>query len=155
MVTAHESLALLKEPVAQALLQSSIPARLAYLWTDGTPRVVPIWFHWTGEAFVLTTLPLAPKLNALVQHPQVALTIDSNTWPYQALNVRGSVTVERLDTIVPEFVATARRYLGAAQSEAFVEHARKAEQGLGRITLVPSWVGLLDFQTRWPSAWSA
>ena len=41
-------LALLDDPVAQTLLQSTIPARLAYSWTDGTPRVVPIWFHWTG-----------------------------------------------------------------------------------------------------------
>lgn len=38
-------LALLNDPIAQALLQSTIPARLAYSWTDGTPRVVPIWFH--------------------------------------------------------------------------------------------------------------
>ena len=45
-------LALLNDPIAQALLRSTIPARLAYSWTDGTPRVVPIWFHWTGEEFV-------------------------------------------------------------------------------------------------------
>ena len=29
-------LALLNDPVAQALLQSTIQARLAYSWTDGT-----------------------------------------------------------------------------------------------------------------------
>ena len=32
-------LALLQHPVSQELLQSKIPARLAYIWTDGTPRV--------------------------------------------------------------------------------------------------------------------
>jgi hypothetical protein len=41
--------ALLSEPVAQELLQSTTPARLAYVWRDGTPRVVPIWFHWDGK----------------------------------------------------------------------------------------------------------
>jgi len=38
-------LALLEDPVAKRLLESPVPARLAYTWTDGTPRVVPIEFH--------------------------------------------------------------------------------------------------------------
>ena len=38
-------IALLNDPVARRLLNSTIPARLAYSWTDGTPRVVPIWFE--------------------------------------------------------------------------------------------------------------
>ncbi len=42
------NLSLLQSPVAQELLQSTIPARLAYNWTDGTSRVIPIWFHWNG-----------------------------------------------------------------------------------------------------------
>jgi hypothetical protein len=36
------------EPAAQ-LLRSPLMARLAYTWTDGTPRVVRMWFHWTGD----------------------------------------------------------------------------------------------------------
>ena len=43
------SLGLLDDPVAQALLGSANPAKLAYSRMDGSPRVVPIWFHWTGE----------------------------------------------------------------------------------------------------------
>src|SRR5947209_3855631 len=77
LATRQGTLALLHEPVAQTLLQSAIPARLAYLWTDGTPRVTPVWFQWTGAVFVTTSLPLAPKLKALAQHPEVALTIDT------------------------------------------------------------------------------
>ena len=38
--------------MAQLLLTSKIPARLAYTWTDGTPRVVPIWFHWNGTQMI-------------------------------------------------------------------------------------------------------
>ncbi len=44
-MTAQGDLALLEHPVAQQLLASRELARLAYTWTDGTPRVVPIWFH--------------------------------------------------------------------------------------------------------------
>ena len=35
-------LALLQLPLAQELLHAAVPARLAYVWSDGTPRVVPI-----------------------------------------------------------------------------------------------------------------
>jgi hypothetical protein len=42
----------LNHPVAPELLHSTNPARLAYSWHDGTPRVVRIWFHWTGQEVV-------------------------------------------------------------------------------------------------------
>lgn len=65
MPTRQGDRALLDHPVAQRLLQSSAPARLAYTWTDGTPRVVPIGFHWNGTEIVLGTPPDAPKAKAL------------------------------------------------------------------------------------------
>ena len=37
MPTQQGDVALLDDPVAQRLLQSPAPARLAYVWTDGTP----------------------------------------------------------------------------------------------------------------------
>ena len=76
---------LLSDPIAQELLRSRIPARLAYVWLDGSPRVVPIWFHWTGQEFVMGSPPKAPKLKALKLNPKVALTItiDDNTFPPQ------------------------------------------------------------------------
>ena len=48
-------IALLQDPAAPELPHSKIPARLAYVWTDGTPRVVPIWFYWNGRELVRTT----------------------------------------------------------------------------------------------------
>jgi hypothetical protein len=41
-------LRLLDSAIAQRLLSSAIPARLAYIAADGTPRIVSSWFHWTG-----------------------------------------------------------------------------------------------------------
>ena len=46
---------LLQHPVAEQLLRSKHPARLAYTWRDGSPRVVPMWFHWNGTEIVLGT----------------------------------------------------------------------------------------------------
>ena len=61
-------LSLLQHPVAQELLASKIPARLAYISTDGTPRVVPIWFHWDGRELVMGTPPKARATRASRWH---------------------------------------------------------------------------------------
>ena len=61
-MTAPEACAILQtHPVAQQLLQSAIPARLAYTWHDGTPRVVPMWFHWTGEELLMGAPRTRPR----------------------------------------------------------------------------------------------
>jgi hypothetical protein len=48
MSSKQGDLSLLETPVAQQLLESKLPARISYVWTDGTPRVVPHGFHWNG-----------------------------------------------------------------------------------------------------------
>ena len=87
-------LALLQHPTSQELLHSKIPARLAYVWTDGTPRVIPIWFHWNGRELVMGTPSKAPKLKALAKNPKVSLTIDNNEFPHKVLLVRGTARLE-------------------------------------------------------------
>jgi predicted pyridoxine 5'-phosphate oxidase superfamily flavin-nucleotide-binding protein len=146
------SLELLQHPSSQNLLQSTIPARLAYVWTDGTPRVVPIWFHWNGQEFVLGTPSKAPKVKALVKNPKVALTIDDNNFPHKVLLVRGTAHVQTVSGIVPEYAAAAERYFGAEQGKAWITQLASMIQDMVRITISPEWVGLLDFQTRFPSA---
>ena len=46
-------LKLLDSDMAKRLLNSKIPARLAYTAKDGTPRVIPTWFHWDGSELVM------------------------------------------------------------------------------------------------------
>jgi hypothetical protein len=144
------SLELLSDPVAKALLESVNPARLSYTWMDGTPRVVPIWFHWTGDQFVLGSPPKAPKLKALAIDPRVALTIDDNQWPWKVLLVRGRASAEMLTDVSPEYEYAANRYFGPEQGAAWVSTLRG--KPMARITITPGWVGILDFQTRFPSA---
>jgi hypothetical protein len=148
---AHQgSLELLTDPVAEALVGSANPARLAYTWMDGSPRVVPIWFHWTGDQFVLGSPPKAPKLKALAADPRVALTIDDNAWPYKVLLVRGHANIELLDDVGPEYELAATRYFGPEQGPAWVSTLRG--KPMARIAVTPQWAGILDFQTRFPSA---
>ena len=145
-------LSLLQHPVAQELLQSKIPARLAYVWTDGTPRVVPIWFHWNGREIVMASPEKAPKLKALAKNPKVSLTIDDDTFPHKVLLIRGTARLEQVDGIVPEYAQAAERYFGAPQAEAWLGQLRKLVSSTVRITITPEWVGVLDFQARFPSA---
>jgi nitroimidazol reductase NimA-like FMN-containing flavoprotein (pyridoxamine 5'-phosphate oxidase superfamily) len=144
---------LLNDPVASALLSSVNPARLAYTWTDGSPRVVPIWFHWTGEQFVLGSPPKAPKLKALAADPRVALTIDDNAWPYKVLLVRGRADAELAEDVCPEYEMAATRYFGPEQGPAWVATLRG--KPMARIAITPEWAGILDFETRFPSALTA
>lgn len=145
-------LSLLQHPASQELLHSKIPARLAYVSTDGTPRVVPIWFHWNGREIVMATPPKAPKLKALAKNPKVALTIDDNTFPHKVLLIRGTARLEPVAGVVPEYAAAAERYFDPQLAQTWLSQLRTLISSMVRITVTPEWVGLLDFETRFPSA---
>ena len=148
-------LGLLQHPASQQMLQSKIPARLAYVAKDGTPRVVPIWFHWNGREVVMASPPKAPKLKSLAKNPKVALTIDNNEFPHTVLMIRGSAKLEPVNGIVPEYELCAQRYFDTQTAQAWLGQLRSKITSMVRITVTPEWVGLLDFQTRFPSAISA
>lgn len=152
MPVSQGDLSLLQHPASQELLQSKIPARLAYIGTDGAPRVVPIWFHWNGREIVMATPPKAPKLKALAKNPKVSLTIDENGFPPKVLIIRGSASLDQVDGIVPEYEAAAARYFDAQMAQSWLAQLRGMIPSMVRIKVTPEWVGLLDFQTRFPSA---
>ena len=152
MPSQQGDLALLDSPIAQELLHSSVPAHLAYTWKDGTPRVVPIWFHWNGQEIVFGTPPKAPKVTMVPDNTKVAVTIDSMTWPYHVLYIRGITRVEIVNGVAPEYAAAAKRYFGEEQGKAWVEQVRGMLSHMARISVRPEWVGMLDFETRFPSA---
>ena len=82
MTTKQGSPALLEDDVAKQLLTSRCPARLAYQWTDGTPRVIPIGFHWNGNELVFGTPSDSPKMSVLRDGAVVAVSIDTDQMPY-------------------------------------------------------------------------
>ena len=152
MATRQGDLSLLNEPVAQELLTSTFPARVAYIWLDGTPRVTPIWFHWDGREIVLGTPLKAPKVRALSRNPKVAVSIDGNTAPYKVLQIRGTARVETVAGVVPEYAKAAERYYGPEQGRAWVKQLGGLFSQMARIAITPEWVAVLDFETRFPNA---
>jgi hypothetical protein len=124
-------------------LGSQQVAHLAYNWTDGTSRCVPIWFHWNGSEVVMASPALAPKGIALHDGDAVAVTIDDAAWPYSALMIRGSVRVDEVDGIATEYRQAAVRYFGEDQGNGWCDQLPPTKMSRFRVT--PEWVGVLDF----------
>ena len=143
---------LLQEAVAQELLQSKSPAHLAYVWRDGTPRVVPIGFHWNGQEIVMATATDAPKTKVLKNGAKVAITIEHDSSPPKILSIRGTVRTDTVEGLAPEYVAMIRRTMSEEASQALLNEADRLYHRMTRIFIHPDWVGLLDFETRLPSA---
>jgi hypothetical protein len=91
---------------------------------------------------------------ALVRDPRVSLTIDDNTFPHKVLLVRGEARLETVNGIVPDYALAAEQYFGREQGQAWVAQLSKTVSSMVRVSISPKWVGLLDFQTRFPSALS-
>ena len=152
-------LRLLESDSAKRLLASSLPARLAYVSLDGTPRIVPSWFHWTGSELVMPTFIAAPhiqhaagRLRALRANPAVAVSIDTEQFPPEVLSMRGTASVTEVDGVAPEYALAAQRYLGEEGAGPYLASLDHPSTRMARIVLRPDWVGLLDFQSRLPSA---
>lgn len=146
---------LLETDVAQRLLASTELARLAYVAADGTPRVFPVMFQWTGTEFVFGTFPGAAKIKALRARPDVAITIDTAGMPPEVLLLRGKVEVTDVDGVVPEYAQAHARYAGEEQGAKYIAEMDRPGLKMVRIALKPAWVGVLDFMTRLPGGATA
>lgn len=137
----------LRLPGAQELLAATSAAHLAYTARDGTPRVVPVGYLWTGTEFVVSTAATAPKVAMLRRNPDVALAIDSGYSPGQAraLSVRGRASIDVVDGIVPEYLAAAKKSMGEEGAAEFERGVRAMYDQMARIAVVPRWVRFYDY----------
>jgi hypothetical protein len=81
----------------------------------------------------------------------VAVTIHGAEWPFAVRLLRGNIAVDHVDGIAPEYRASATRYFGAEQGEAWCA-SLPGDIEMERVRLEPSWVGLLDFDGMRPVA---
>jgi pyridoxamine 5'-phosphate oxidase-like protein len=151
------SLELLDTPTARELLASDLYARVAYTARDGTPRIVPTWFQWVDGALVMPTYVKAPhvpqpahRLAALRARPEVAVSIDTEERPPRVLQIRGRAEITEVDGVDPDYAVSARQYLGEEGGNQLVTMSDQPGTRMARIVVRPTWVGLIDFQTRLP-----
>jgi hypothetical protein len=82
----------------------------------------------------------------------VAVSIDTESFPPEVLSIRGRAEITEIDGVAPEHAEAARRFLGPEQAAEYLSQIDWPETRMARIAVRPNWVGLLDFQTRMPSA---
>jgi hypothetical protein len=54
--------------------------------------------------------------------------------------------------VVPEYALAARRYMGEEAAAGYLAQIDQPGTRMARIAVRPTWVGVIDFQTRLPRA---
>ena len=100
---------------------------------------------------MISTATTSPKVAAPQARPDVALSIDGGESTgvirpgRHALSVRGRASVEIIDALVPEYLAAARKSMGAEAAAEFEKNGRQMDDQMARIAIVPHWVRFYDF----------
>ncbi|TFG71578.1 MAG: hypothetical protein E4H27_04310 [Anaerolineales bacterium] len=94
-------------------------ARLACIRHDGTPHVVPVWYVWEKESFIIAAWPNSVWASMVKINPTVALSIDEPWPPMRRVMIRGEASPIP-DQDIAGGIQNIRhrisaRYLGAAQ----------------------------------------
>lgn len=137
---------------SQHLLESRIPARIAYTGLDGAPRVVPVGYEWDGTRVTFASVMGSAKNDALRANPRVAITIDTEDFPPKVLLLRGTARVEIVDGVPDVYVRASTRRLPVDQHRGWEEGVRALFDQMAVITIELTWAKLLDFETTMPKA---
>lgn len=90
----------------------------------------------------MCTFAGARKLADLGDGTIVAVTIDTDTFPYRSLKLRGPVTIRPEHGIGADYEAAAIRYLGAPTAARWLQFLDGADQV--SISLRPTWAAVGD-----------
>lgn len=137
----------LSDEGAVALLEKATLARLAYTGRDGSPRVIPVGFFWTDGAIVICTAVTSPKVAALRERADVAITIDIGDTPAdaKALLVRGIAALDIVEGVPADYLAAVAKGLPAEAMAEFEVSAGEVYERMARIRVVPRWARYYDF----------
>jgi PPOX class probable F420-dependent enzyme len=95
-------------PVPSAALDRRIRAEsvvwLTTVSSDGRPHLVPLWFRWEGQTFLLFTKPEARKVRNIRTNPAVMLALGDPAADFDVLLVEGVAEVLELPAcdLVPD-----------------------------------------------------
>ncbi|MEM9134175.1 MAG: pyridoxamine 5'-phosphate oxidase family protein [Actinomycetota bacterium] len=117
----------------QLLLDSRIPARLAWVDGDGLPQVAPMWFEWVDGELLMSSLVGARKLDDLTDGVAVAVTIDTDEFPHRSVRLTGTVTTETAEGLTDSYRRCAERYLGPEAAAEWCANMEGRSQVLLRV----------------------
>lgn len=103
------------------LLFGSRTAKLATVRSDGRPHVAPVWFDIDGEELFFLTGSKTVKGQNLLRDPRVMVSVDDEHPPFAFVLVEGLALIGELPPVklLPWSIRIAKRYMGAAQAEAY------------------------------------
>jgi len=118
------------------LIEGTRTAKLATVSRDGAPTVVPVWFVLDGDDLVFETDGSSAKGRNLAAHPDVAICVDDERFPFAFVSIRGRARIDRptVAELLPWTTRIARRYVGDARADAYGR--RNAVEG-GIVVRVP------------------
>lgn len=94
--------------------------KVAWVASDGTPHVAPIWFVLDGGDVVFNTGAATGKGRSLVREGRASMVVDDETPPFSFVKVDGPVTVSDDLAEVRRFATLiGGRYMGADRAEEF------------------------------------
>ncbi|MBI3249432.1 MAG: PPOX class F420-dependent oxidoreductase [Deltaproteobacteria bacterium] len=114
-------MSLAKEEIASFLAERR-NAVLGTIRKDGSPQLNPMWFHWTGEAFYISTTRARFKYDSIRRDPRVTLCIDDATG-FKTVIVEGRAEVIEDDIWGPTRMIV-EKYVGTDHVEARMARMR-------------------------------
>jgi len=141
----------LAKPIAQELLKSNIPARVAYIALDGTPRVIPVGY-WVGPDDIRFYSPVnSRKIDAMRANPNVSVSIDTTgQMPPRILTLRGTVSINIIDGIPQQYLEASLKNIGPEAFVGFEDNVRAMYKQMAEIIIDVTWAKLIDFEETLP-----
>jgi PPOX class probable F420-dependent enzyme len=86
-------------PEVDALLRDRAVAWLSTTSADDVPAIVPVWFVWDGETFLVFSKPHARKVRNLTANPRVMLAVGDPADDFDVQLVEGRAELLAAPTI--------------------------------------------------------
>jgi hypothetical protein len=111
------------DPEGRRLLTEPNVGNLGLNGIDGYPRVIPVWFKFTGDEIQVASPPNQYKCRALRLDPRAVLMVSTPKQPYHVVSATGRVDIEVIGE--PERIdfvrEVAERYLGPDAGRRYIE----------------------------------
>lgn len=77
---------------------------------DGQPQTSAVWFLWTGEEFLIYSMPDKPKLRNIQHNPRVCLNFNTDPHGMHVLEIEGTATIDESHPPANEVPAMLEKY---------------------------------------------
>ncbi|GAA4368581.1 hypothetical protein GCM10023088_17740 [Actinomadura verrucosospora] len=109
-------------------------------------------YNWDGARITVASAVSSARTKALRATPNVALIIDSEDFPPKVLLLRGTAQVDVVAGVPDIFLRASRRRMSDDQWPDWKTGVHALYDQMAVITITPTWVKLLDFETTIPKA---